>query len=117
MRGLNSKTKSFYLKSNACDYDVIALTETWLSPSVNDSELFSQDFIVFRCDRSALNSHKLTGGGVLIAVRKEYEAEVVIVPNIESVEALCIKISVAKKYLFICCVYIPSNSDLSIYRK
>lgn len=84
---------------------------------MNDSELFSQDFNVFRCDRSPLNSVKIRGGGVLIAVRKKFDAEVVSVPNIESVEMVIVKISVGRKKIYICCIYIPSNSDLIVYRE
>ncbi|XP_071950032.1 uncharacterized protein [Antedon mediterranea] len=39
------------------------MTETWLDNSIYDSQLFNNDYIVFRKDR---NSH---GGGVLIAVK------------------------------------------------
>ena len=41
---------------------IICLTETWLSPDVSDLEILSNDFNVYRNDRSS------TGGGVLIAV-------------------------------------------------
>ena len=41
------------------DYDLIAITETWLDPTINSSEIFPTSFEVFRKDRSR------NGGGVL----------------------------------------------------
>lgn len=44
-------------------YDIIAITETFLDPSINDSEFAPHFYSVFRWDR---NRH---GGGVMILVR------------------------------------------------
>ena len=49
--GLNSKLSCFYNSVSSCDYDLIALTETWIHPGVRDSELFDKNFIVYREDR------------------------------------------------------------------
>ena len=35
----------------ACDYDVFALTETWLTGDILDSELQITGFNIHRCDR------------------------------------------------------------------
>ena len=56
VRGLRTKCSEFYLSSSTCNFDVIALSETWLNSSFYDSELFHSDFTVYRCDRSLKSS-------------------------------------------------------------
>ena len=48
VRGLNSKTHTFF--SNYCDmsFNIIALTDTWLNDSVSDSELFPDLYSVVK---------------------------------------------------------------------
>ena len=90
-----------------CNYDVIALSETWLNSSINDGELFQSDFTVYRCDRNSLSSVYLRFGGVLISVRRtHYPSEQILVPNSESLEIVFVKIKLCV-YLFICCLYVP----------
>lgn len=121
IRGLRTKTKDFFLATSACDYDIIALTETWLTSSFHDSELFENDFIVFRCDRSLQNSKHEKGGGVLIAVRlsSHYTSERLLIPGTENVEIVFVKIHVSNNTIFsnifLCCLYIPSGSSDEIY--
>ena len=62
VRGLRTKCRDFYLSACACPYDIIVLTETWLNNSFFDNELFNDDFIVYRCDRTSLNSVYGRGG-------------------------------------------------------
>lgn len=108
---MNTKTSQFLLSSSSTDYDVVSLTETWLKPSVFSSELFSDNYIVYRNDRSILNSTKGHGGGVLIAVKSIYRSEVIVLPNSERVEIVCVKVFIRSIVLYVCCIYIPSNSD------
>lgn len=74
-RGLNSKVKEFSISVISSDYDAIILSESWLSPSVLSSELFSNDFFVYRCNRSSSNSIKKHGRGVLIAIKSTFCSE------------------------------------------
>jgi hypothetical protein len=56
VRGLCTKTHEFYLSSlsSTSNFDIIALTETWLNDSVSDGELLDLDrFNVFRKDRNS----------------------------------------------------------------
>ena len=39
-------------------YSVIIITETWLDEDINDNELFSNQYIVYRKDRSSNTSEK-----------------------------------------------------------
>ena len=75
VRGLRTKCNDFYVacQRHACNYDVVALTETWLNSSIYDSELFHLDFAVYRCDRTELSSAHSRGGGVLLSVRNMNE--------------------------------------------
>lgn len=42
VRGLRTKTKEFKLSSTGCSVDIIALTETGLTASINDGDLFNK---------------------------------------------------------------------------
>jgi hypothetical protein len=84
VRGLRTKTKTFKLSSTRCTHDIVALSETGLHSSIFDGELFTNnEFSVYRCDRSDLNSIHGRLGGVLIAVRSNIPSERVDVPMIE----------------------------------
>lgn len=50
-RGLQSKCHNFYRQVACENYDVIILTETWLSGSVMSSELVDSRNIIYRRDR------------------------------------------------------------------
>lgn len=69
MRGLRTKVVYFYNTVSSSNYNIIALTETWLSDDILSSELFSQDFCVFHSDRNLDKSGISRGGGILIAIR------------------------------------------------
>lgn len=71
VRGLRTKTHTFYRKLCCSNYDLIILTETWLNKSVLNSELFDDRYVIYRRDRDTSNqSVKRDGGGVLVAVSK-----------------------------------------------
>lgn len=114
-RGLNSKINSFFLSMLSADYDVIAVTESWLKPNVLSSELFGNSYFVFRCDRSILNSNKKHGGGVIIAVKTKFSCERINLVECDKLEIVIVKIVFNQIALFIICVYIPSESSLQVY--
>jgi hypothetical protein len=58
------------------DFDIIVLLATSLVSSFHDEELFDDLYIVFRCDRSAASSSKKCEGGVLIAVKRDFDVDV-----------------------------------------
>jgi hypothetical protein len=59
------------------DFDIIVLLETSLVNSFHDKELFDDRYFVFRCDRSAARSSIKSGGGVLIAVKLDFDVDVI----------------------------------------
>lgn len=70
IRSLIPKRDAFCAVINDCQPEIIALTETWLSSKIRDSELFyaHKKYRIFRNDRK-----ERIGGGVLIAVDECYE--------------------------------------------
>lgn len=71
VRGLKTKTREFLLNVISRDIDVVVLTETWLNDSIHCTELFDNDYTVFRADRDLSRTAKLDGGGCLIAVKSK----------------------------------------------
>ncbi|KAG8246888.1 hypothetical protein J6590_074631 [Homalodisca vitripennis] len=47
------------------EFDIVSLTETWLDESVYSSELFTDEWSVWRSD----GTDRVRGRGVLVAVR------------------------------------------------
>lgn len=115
VRGLRSKVNSFNLSVKCCDFDLIVLTETWLVPSVLDTELFGNDFAVYRVDRSSLNSVNSRGGGVLIAVRSSFSSERISVPNTEMNEMVFVRFRSNSRCYYVCSLYIPPGAGSSVY--
>ncbi len=66
-RTIVNKIDKLRLEIESGQIDIVVLTETHLDNNILDSEIFSQDFVVFRQDRKHLGRY---GGGVLIALKK-----------------------------------------------
>lgn len=96
------------------DYTCICLTETWLDNNVFSSELFCDDFFVYRFDRSSNTSKKTRGGGVLIAIKKthpSYEIKL----KYPSVEMVCAKLQINSNWTYLFNVYIPPDDSIESY--
>ena len=87
-------------------YQVICLTETWLTESIGDAALFLTNYVIHRNDRPSdkgLTKH----GGVLIAVNRNIPSSQI---NSAFQDCVIIRISLNKPIL-ICCIYsAPSNN-------
>jgi len=92
VRGL--KTKLVSLRSSFPMfhfYDIIILTETWLTPDISDSELGFAGFQVIRLDRTHNNSSSSSrGGGVQIFIKntRSFQPISLIGSNVEQVFVL-----------------------------
>lgn len=118
VRGIRTKTLDIYINSSLSEFDIIVLSETWLRNDILDSELFNNDYFVYRRDRESSGFHsKKTGGGVLIAVSKKYNSY-----RLSNFESMCedvwvgvdVRIDNMTVALKICGVYLPSPIQESI---
>lgn len=114
VRGIRSKVHDVYKNILLTDYKVIVFTETWLNSSISKSEFIDSRYVVYRRDRESSSNSKLEGGGVLIAVSREYSSSRA--QNWESCcEDLWVNVSVdingGKRTVTICAVYLPSPAN------
>ena len=86
------------VKEILCSYtsDVLAISETWLSPEIEDSEIQIEDYKVIRKDRQ--RSSKIMCGGVLIYIRQDIFFHTLNDYSVPGVDSLC-------------CVYRPGDTD------
>ena len=114
VRGLNTKLLDFYQCMIISDFEVVCITESWLSSSVANSEVASVTRNVYRADRRT----KKRGGGVLIAILASIPQEVIdliCVNNISTeIDTVGIKIYINNSPLVIIVVYIPPNVPQSL---
>lgn len=112
VRGLNTKLINFRssIPLFIC-YDVIILTETWLSSDVHDSELGLNGYQIFRVDRNYLNSNYSRGGGVLIAI-KSYIKTSLICTNFNTLEQIYTLLFINSFKILIGAVYLSPMSTL-----
>lgn len=115
VNGLLSKRNRVYAEILAANFEIYAFTETALNESIKSSEIFPQQFSVYRCDRSSKTSDKQCKGGTLIAVTNKFTSELISTGENEGCEHLWVKISSEKRNLIIGCVYIPPNSNSTKY--
>jgi hypothetical protein len=87
----------FFNSASTCDFDLIAISETWLSDCVYSSELVDHDlFSLFRCDRNFATLGLSRGGGVLLLARNTLSVEMVDVSairkSVPSLDVVCCKV-------------------------
>jgi exonuclease III len=87
--------------------DVIIATETWLDPTITNSQIFPPNYNIYRKDRKGTK----TGGGVLIAINDKYLSSEI--PELDTdCEIIWCKIQQkGNKDLYICSYYNPKMSD------
>lgn len=96
------------------EYDIIALTETWLNENINDAELGLYNYNIVRCDRSLFTSDKNDGGGVLIALHRKFKFEKIIISN-NIFELLFVKVFTDNTSFIVGVCYIPTGSKSEYY--
>lgn len=100
------------MSTTSSDFDIIALTETWLHPGVMDNELFDSSFQVFRRDRYT-DASKL-GGGLLLGFRNTLTCSRVDFPvslNDLDIEIISVRVSLKSKDIYVVNCYIPPSSQ------
>lgn len=99
------------------DYSIVCLTETGLSPSVTNNEIFPEYYSVYRCDRTELTSNKLRKGGVLIAVNQKFNSELVFSGETNGIELIWVKVFDKHTTIYVCAAYIPPASPTQLYNQ
>lgn len=115
VRGLRTKSKLFFLSTLACDYDVIALTETWFNDTHSSSEWFNGAYIVHRSDRNTNNSGK--GGGVVIATKRTIHSERLMENEYLDLDFVCLKCHFKSQIFIFYCLYLQPDSSIDLYQR
>ncbi|XP_024890211.1 uncharacterized protein LOC112466380 [Temnothorax curvispinosus] len=116
VRGMNSKLNTFLTSPDILSYDIVAITESWLSSSVHSHEAFdSQCFFVYRNDRV-----DRIGGGVLLAIRSNLKSMLFPLLNypaeLSDINIICVKVESLHKPFYIILFYISPNNKLTVYQ-
>jgi hypothetical protein len=82
-------------------FDIIALSETWLDNSISDALIQLNDYVLYRRDR---NRH---GGGVLLYVNRSLPSCRRLDLEIDGTEMAWVEVIVDQKKVLICCCYRP----------
>lgn len=111
VRGLRTKLTDFKMNLDLNNYDIVFITETWLKDCIFDTELINtENYFIFRRDRSDSFSSKKDGGCVLIAVRYDYTVKYLSDFNSDA-EDLWLLLTVENVRMYLCCIYLPPGDD------
>nr|XP_029720548.1 uncharacterized protein LOC115262289 [Aedes albopictus] len=98
---------------SSCDYDIVVV---WLNAKILNSEL-TDEYTIYRCDRSPARSQHERGGGVLIGVRRHLQCNTVQIDNTDQLEQVVVRVVEGNRALFLCTVYLPPNTDPTDYQR
>lgn len=93
----------------------MAITETWLNPTQNSSEFLDKRYKAFRKDRHHSSINKERGGGVLIAIKSQIEAEQITSIEMNDLEAVCVRIKQLDCHVYVYCLYIQPSAAMNVY--
>ncbi|KAF6217159.1 hypothetical protein GE061_001513 [Apolygus lucorum] len=111
-------TLSSFLSNQSHFGVTTSLQEEISESSVQDAELFSNEYIVFRNDRDLSSTKKCDGGGVLLAIRKTFKARQYALPNINGVELLAVEVLDKRGLnLNVCVLYVPPGMKSQSYEE
>ena len=110
---MRSKLLQFSKNANISIYDVIIITETNFQADITNCEIHLPYHNIFRVDRDLTNTSKSCGGGVLIAVSKLYNCQ--LIHTYSRLDEIYVLLSVNAIDYILGAVYIPPNSPIEIY--
>ena len=116
VRGLRTKTNQLLMGSLSCDYEVVALTETWLNSDFASAEFFSSAYTVYRRDRMYEELDCQRGGGVLIAVSNSVQSSLISTTIKAYYDDIWIELRTPNATFIIACVYFAPNLGVHIYQ-
>lgn len=102
---LENKLTPLHSMILSSDYSIYCFSETWLSNTIYNKEIFPSGFYVYRNDRNK------RGGGVLIAVKDTLSCQLLSSPN--SLEVVTIRILLKKPVIILstkCKQWLPTES-------
>ena len=106
-RSLVNKLSKFQSLIYSSNYDIVLVSETWLSDSIFDQEILPTNYCIFRKDRHS------RGGGAMIAVRDTIPTIAVKISTAlvsNSIEVVSVNLML-RKPITLCCIYIPPCTD------
>ena len=89
------------------NFDVICMTETWLTSFIYDHEILPSKFILYRSDRES------RGDSVLIAVNNLIPY--ILIPSPSNLEVVTVSVHLPGYSICLCVVYCPPNSEVSYF--
>lgn len=98
------QVKDFILQEN---YDIFAISETWLSNEIADNLISIRGYNLFRKDRGS------RGGGVCIYVKNSFKC--CLIDSTNSIEQLWINFKVSEERIAIGVVYRPPNTNYKLF--
>lgn len=113
---MNSKTTELFNSVACCNWSIIAFTETWLTSSVYDGEIFNNNYNVFRADRDFTNTNYTRGGGVLLAVDVNLSANLLDLSKsrahlLNTIDILGVKVIINSHTIYIFVIYVPPSTS------
>nr|CAH7754429.1 unnamed protein product [Callosobruchus chinensis] len=111
---MNTKIDEFYAQVSLAEYDLYAITETWLTLNVNNSEFFSDQYTVICCERISSK-----GGGVLLAVSNQFKQSPLDMSSFSTADhgidivGSCISFSSFTLYIIV--LYVPPTTNVDSY--
>lgn len=110
VRGLRSKTHELFRTTQVHRCDIICLTETWADDGVFNSELFDDNYAVFRSDRNYAELGVSRGGGVLIAIDSCCSATLLdtdIFSRLPNIDVISVRVCLGEFNFCVVVAYLP----------
>ena len=110
-RSVYNKIKDLNTLIESCKADIVIGTESWLNDEIASTEIFSEEFEVYRRDRAS------KGGGVFICVTKRFSSSLIKKDN--EFEIICVEVEdkVSRRKIQIIGAYRPPGEDLALVER
>jgi exonuclease III len=106
-----SKLSCFHDVVMANQFDIIALTETWLDSWILNHELLPIGYDIFRRDREGKR-----GGGVLLAIKEPIKTDQFNCAS-QSLEIVSVVVNSMSKNVLVCVCYRPPNAGIEFHQE
>lgn len=115
VNGLLTKLNQLYAEVLAAEFPIYIFTETGFNDSTNSITAFPSNYTVHRGDRSGNTTSKKSGGGVLIAVDKQFDSDLLFTGDDDGCEQVWVKIKSNDFHLVVASIYIPPDQPIEKY--